>query len=124
MAESELEVLVTYAAEASAAQKELKAEADLIKKFVLEYAKANQQKTFDYVRGSAQIGASSHSEYGTATALARILKKLKKMDIFDTLVSVKIGEVKKYIGEAVLLEEKFIKVKTEPYGKVTLKSKM
>jgi len=104
-------------------QKDLVKEVKVIKETLMAYGKKHKIKDILGVDGKAVISASTHTVTGSATQLAKLLKKEGKTKLFDTLVGVKLGEAKKYLGEMALKQYKFITSKTESYGKIGFKPK-
>jgi hypothetical protein len=103
--------------------KEFEKDIKLIRANVLEYAKRTKTKKMAGKVGQYNIGKSTTTEYGGATELAKLLKKFGKINLFDEMTSVKVTEVKRYLGEKTLELEGFMKKSSNEYGKVTLKRK-
>jgi hypothetical protein len=121
--EEDILLLTDYGALINELTKEFKDDITLIRGAVLEYAKANKVKKGSGKSGQFSVGGSTETTYGGATALAKILKKYDKLDLFDEMTKIKVTEVKRYLGEQVLIDEGFVTKKTNEYGKVTLKRK-
>lgn len=122
--DQDMEMLTDYGTAADALSKELEKDIKLIKPAVMAYAKHNKvKKMFNIGGGGFSIGAKTDTTYGGVTELAKLLKKYDKLKMFDDMASVKVGEVKKYLGEATLELEGFMSKKSEPYGTVSLKPK-
>jgi len=68
--------------------------------------------------GKVDISPSGSTEMSPAQ-LRKLLKKEKKENLFDELISVKTGELKKYVGDDVVA--KYAKTETKEYGKVSFK---
>ena len=118
LTEAEVMALVDYGLECDEAAKAHAAIAKAIKSIVLPVAKADKWKLKAGSVGTAKIGASS-STVVVPTDMVKVLARIKKQALFDTLFSVKIGEVKKYLGEDVLKQAST--VTTEPFGTVSFK---
>lgn len=102
--------------------KELGEKVALAKSILLQYAKLNKLKEIEGSKGLAKIGASSTTEQtGTVKDFVEILKTEGKKHLLYDLISVKVGDAKKLLGEEAL--KTFFKKKTEDYGSVTLKIK-
>ena len=121
LTDGEVALLIDAGAAENAKMNKLKKRVTGIKLILKAAAILGKWKTRASPRGVCSIKKSTESVYGTATELAKLLKKLKKPKLFDTLVSVKIGEVKKYLGEEVLIEEGYLTLEDNPYGSMTLK---
>jgi hypothetical protein len=121
LTKNEVEILTDYGAVIDALVKELTADVKVIKAGLMAYAIKTKTKKFAGVKGTYSIGSTSSTEEGTPTEFVKLLKKLKKTNLFDDLVKVKIGEAKKYLGEQVLKDNGFIKKTTNAFGKIALK---
>lgn len=72
--------------------------------------------------GECKIGAGSSTKIkGTVTEFAILLKNEGKLELFNDLVSIKIGETKKYLGEDAL--KNFMEVESKEYSSVSLSLK-
>lgn len=123
---SELAALIDRAAELEDKRKTIAKEVDAVvsptKKLLLEVAKASGKKVLNGKTGTCKIGASSTTHIlGTPTEFAALLKKEGKLELFDSLVGIRLGDTKKYLGEDALKD--FVKVETEEYGTVSIGSK-
>uniref|UniRef100_A0A6M3M035 Uncharacterized protein n=1 Tax=viral metagenome TaxID=1070528 RepID=A0A6M3M035_9ZZZZ len=119
MTDSELEALIDSATGWDMTAKSQAKKVKEAKELLLAHAKANSWKTRVGATGACKIGPSSKTTI-LATAFVRVLKKLGKIDLVDDLLSVKLGEAKKYVGEVPL--EPISEVDTEEYGTVSLKA--
>jgi hypothetical protein len=79
-------------------QKELAKEVEIAKLILMAKAIQNGLKNFAGENGMVEI-KSSESTKMEATALAELLRNEGKTSLFNNLVSVKVGEVKKVMGE-------------------------
>ena len=116
--EQELLNLIDFGAVADAEEKSAAAVVKRVKAVILPAAKADKWKTKAGAEGAVKISPSTSSSI-IPTKMVKLLAKLKKQKMFDTLFSVKLGEVKKYLGEDVL--KPVLKVTTEAYGSVSLR---
>jgi len=122
--EDDIGILTDYAAAANALTKILDKDIKLIKTAIMTFGRATKTKTLmGRGGGSFTIGPSTTTTYGGATELAKLLKKYDKLDLFDEMTSVKVTEVKKYLGEATLESEGFMSKGSKEYGRITLKTK-
>ena len=115
----ELAAILQTGAQAEAQIKALKATVDKVKALLKANASQFAWKDFVCDGAVAKISASSTSTTGTATEFARILKAEGRLELFDQLVKVQIGEAKKYLGEAAL--NGFVTTVTDPYGRISIK---
>jgi len=88
------------------------------KSLLLGAAKAGEWKTKAAAMATCSIGGATTMEVGVK-AFIKLLKKVGKIDLFESLLKVQIGEAKKYIGSADL--EEIADIEHEEYGSVTLK---
>lgn len=93
-----------------------------IKDVLKQWGSLNDIKKLDgYRAGTMSISAKTTTTTKGATELVRLLKKFNKVKAADTVLTVKVGEAKKYLGEAVLIEENFIETQSDPFGTCSLK---
>ena len=78
------------------------------KLMVKAYCKKNDAVEVATDNNVAKCGKSTKTEYGTATEMVKILKLEDKINLANDILSVKVGEAKNYLGEAVLKEHGFI----------------
>lgn len=98
--------------------KELKKNLDKAKEFLKEHAGENGWRTLSGEYGLCEIRPSSSSSI-SPTALAKVLKKMDKLSLYETVVKVQVGEAKKYLGEEALKD--IMKVSTEEVGSMSLR---
>ena len=113
--------LVDYALDCGERSKALEAREKAAKQLLMVYAENESKKDLSTSSNSCKVGASSSTETGTPTQLIRILKDERKLNLVDDILSVKVGEAKKYLGEKFLEAKGFIKKVSEPYGRLTIK---
>lgn len=106
-----------------AIDKEVKAEVEPIKDILLQLGQANKKKNMEGHRGKCTIGPSTKTLTGTATQLAALLKKEGKVKLFDSLLTVRVTDAKKFLGEDILFKSKFFTSERKEYSTVSLKSK-
>jgi len=123
LTEKEHESLIEYGGEQDVIKKLAEKEVTVIKAILLAHAKASGEVESSSKSFGFKVSPRTATVFGTATDLARILKKHKKMQLFDELVTVKVTETKKYLGEQILIEEGFMKKETEKFGSTSLKKK-
>lgn len=92
-----------------------------IKGALLGFAKHADVKTLKAEVAQMSVRASTTSTVGSATKLVALLKKMKKVKAADAILSIKIGEAKKYLGEQTLRDEKLYSTETSTFGSVTIK---
>lgn len=96
----------------------------IAKAMIHEHCLKHKWDKLETEKAVASARDSTEYLYGDATKLAKILKKLGKIKIFNALVSPKVTECKKYLGEETLKSEKFMKVgNTVKRSSVTIKRK-
>jgi hypothetical protein len=119
----EQEGLIEFGGEQNQIKLQSEKDVKLIKEILLSNAKTSGELIG--VSRSFKFGVSpkTTTEFGTATDLARILKKHKKMELFDDLVKVMVTDTKKYLGEQILIEEGFMTTNTEKFGSTSIKKK-
>lgn len=123
---SELILLIDNGAELDEKRKAVAKEVDAVvtptKKLLLALAKQGKWKSKAGKIGLCKIGGGSTTVIdGTPTEFAALLKKEGKLHLFDELVSIKIGDTKKYLGEDALTG--FMHSDIEEYGSVSLSLK-
>ncbi len=101
-------------------QKRLVKRVSVIKDVLKAAARIKETHAFDGKYGEATISDSSSSSM-KATDLVKVLKSLGKQKLFNDLVNVKIGEVKKYFGTEVIGQ--FIKITSEKFASISFKEK-
>jgi hypothetical protein len=125
LTENEIKQLIDYATEIEEMRREIaqsvKNFVDPIKKLLVEHAKENNWKHKDGNLGKCDIAASSTTITGTATELIQILKKEGKTKLFDSLVSIRVTDSKKFLGEDILFKSGFFKMDRKEFGTVSLK---
>lgn len=121
LSDGEIKSLIDHAYSMQETAKAIDETVGQIKDVLKMWGNLRKVKKLDGFRtGSMSISAKTTTTTKGATELVRLLKKLNKVKAADTILSVKIGEAKKYIGEAVLLEEKFMEQDSDPFGKISL----
>lgn len=119
--DGEIKALIDHAYSMQETAKALDETVGQIKDVLKMWGSLQKVKKLDGFRsGSMSISAKTTTTTKGATELVRLLKKFNKVKAADTILSVKIGEAKKYLGEAVLLEEKFMSQDSDPFGKISL----
>lgn len=116
--EVELLALIDYGGAADEVRKASVANTKLAKEILLVAATGSKWKT----KSGAEIVAKVSPSMSTSILprkMVNLLAKLKKQKLFDALFSVKVGEVKKYLGEDVI--ESIAKVDTEAFGSISFK---
>jgi len=116
--EAEQQALIDYGTETDEQRKALDSEVKRVKSLVLATAESEGWKTKTGLEGAAKISPRTKTSI-VPRKMVKLLAKLKKQKLFDTLFSVKIGEVKKYLGEDVLKPISI--VETKAYGSVSFK---
>lgn len=120
--DGEIKSLIDHAYSMQETAKALDETVSQIKDVLKQWGSINDVKSLDGLRtGAMKISAKSTTTTKGATELVRLLKKYNKVKAADTVLSVKIGEAKKYLGEAVLIEENFIDTKSDPFGTCSLR---
>lgn len=103
-----------------AIDKEVKATVEPVKKLLVALAQEVKKRTFRGTEGRvATVARGSKTTMGTVTEFVKILKREGKLGLFDSLVSVKLTETKKYVGEDAL--KGFITVTPIEYNSVSMK---
>jgi hypothetical protein len=124
LTDSDMLRMVDYGYERDQEKKEIDKEVKVVKDVLMEYGRQRKVKKMAGSKADAVISAASSTETGTPTELAKLLKLENKIDLFDELVSVRLGDLKKYLGEAVLKDHSFIKkVESDEYGKIGFKAR-
>jgi hypothetical protein len=85
-----------------AMDKKIKAFLDPIKDMLKELAKRHGFTYKEGIEGACEISPSSKTVTGTATELKQLLKKEGKSQLFDSLLTVKITDAKKFLGDDIL----------------------
>lgn len=93
---------------------------DAIKELLKATGKLKGTHSFEGENGIATISDSTSTSM-KATDLVKILKELGKQKLFNELVNVKIGEVKKYFGLKTV--EPYIKETETKYASASIKAK-
>ena len=123
MSETDRKVLVDFALHCYEQKQHYESMLKTAKEILMTYGHENDKKNLSTLTTSCIIGPASNTVTGTPTELVKLLKKMGKTELADTILSVKIGEAKKYLGQAMLEAEGFLKTVTEEFGKITIKQK-
>lgn len=110
---------VEMEAERRAADKQTEKVVKPVKQLLLQVAKNAKWKEKKGTKGMAKVSASTWSDVGTGTQLAALLKKEGKIQLFDDLVTIRVGDCKKFLGTDAL--KGFITPHSEEFGAVALK---
>jgi len=123
LTEEELILMIDTGTELEAERREIEKKTEAVvrpvKQILLQVAKAAGWKEKKGTKGKAKVSASTWSDVGTATDLAKILKREGKIALFDELVTVRVGDCKKYLGTEAL--KGFLTPHTEEFGMLSLK---
>lgn len=123
ISQGEIKNLVEWGGVKNAEKKRLETDIKIVKEILLFAAKKeNKKEGYKTAKYGAPVSPKNKTVVGTATDLARVLKKLGKMGLFDELVTVKITEVKKYIGEETLKSEGFLTIEKEDFASIRFKT--
>jgi len=118
----ELQDLIDSWAEIDKQAKHLAYVAKRIKDAVQERANMDNWRTMAGRKFEAEVGDTVKTVVvGTPTDLARLLKKEKRMELFNTIVSIKVGEAKKLLGTDALEKNGIIKFETKEKDRVIIR---
>ena len=118
LSEGEVEALIDRGTESNELQKEIATEVKLIKMALLEKAHADKWRMKSGSVGVAKVSRRTSTSILPKKMVA-LLAKLKKQKLFDALFTVKVGEVKKYLGSDVI--EPIATIETNPFGSISFK---
>lgn len=71
--------------------------------------------------GACKISPSTTTITGTVTELDKLLKQERKFNLRDSLVSIKITDAKKFLGEDILFSSGLFRVERDEFGTVSLR---
>ena len=120
LSEEELVSLFDAGLKLKSTMDDAKAKYELVRAAILKNAKEHGWKEKEGTECVVKISSSTTSTMSPRD-LAKVLKELKKTELLDSLISVRIGDCKKYLGEVFL--EPYMEVKSEEYGTVSIKPK-
>lgn len=115
----EAERLVSRAAVLDGVSKLIAKELKEIKAQLIKFAKQEHLKKIEGSSGDMDILASSSTNINVSEFI-RVLKSLDKLSMVDDLLSVKVGDAKKFLGEDVLKE--VMHTEHDAYGKIKFKT--
>lgn len=118
LALDDLGVLIDDAFEFNTMEKKGKKGLELIKPFLLAYAKHKKEKRLAGFKGVVEIKKKSSSFIAPKDLLTYLIK-CDKRKLFYDLVKVGITDAKKFLGEEALKD--ITKTETKEYGSVSLK---
>ena len=117
----EVKILVDRAYRIDQQQKDLTRQLKPIKLAVQEYGRRHKLAQIEGHHAVASLSPSTETTTGTATELAALLKREGKITLFDDVVKVKLGELKKYLGEDAL--KGYIQKTTKKFAKLAFKAR-
>lgn len=124
LTEEECIMLIDYIGGADRRMKAALQNLQLLRGMVFENAKKHEWKELAGEAAKAKIKSNTPATYGDATALAKILKKLGKIKLFNGMVKPSVTQIKKTLGESVLRDEGFMKDgETTEYYSLTISAK-
>jgi hypothetical protein len=123
--ESEIEMLIDHGTKIEerrrSIDKEVKSVVEPIKDILLQSATAVKWKHKEGSDGKCDIGPSTKTLTGTASELYKLLQKEKKAKLFNSLLTVRVTDAKKFLGEDILFKSGFFRSERREYGTVSLK---
>jgi hypothetical protein len=125
LSESDLEMLIDHGTDIEERRreidKEVKSMVEPIKDILLQSASKLKWKHKEGHEGKCDIGPSTKTITGTATELLKLLKKEGKVKLFNNLLTVRVTDAKKFMGEDILFKSGFFFSERKEYGTVSLK---
>lgn len=113
----EAERLVSRAAILDGVSKIIAKELKEIKARLIKFAKQEHLKKIEGSSGTADIQAKASTTINVSEFI-RVLNSLDKLSLVDDLLSVKVGDAKKFLGEDVLKD--IMHTEHDAYGKIKL----